>query len=323
MKEPGKKPLVSVFMPTYNHEHYISESIESVLSQDYDNMEIIIVDDASTDRTPEIIKEYDRKYPGLFKIKINEKNLGVTQTCNIILSMCTGKYVAFTSGDDIWLCGKLNKQISWMEAHPDCVLSYHDVELFNSGDNRTLGYRNSGVSGKKAYDGDSKEVVNYLIIQANAFIAATSVVVRSDMIPKWGFDSRVPIVSDWLLWIDILANGDGTVRFIAEVLARYRRHENNVSNRDNIDDALVSLAIIEHRYLWLSRPVMIARGYFYYLRGVNYIQKGERRIGRHLLYMGLRQSIYSWKWVIWWLVSFVPSSYITSNSKKTRLEKLI
>lgn len=323
MKATESNPLVSVSIVTYNHEAYIADSIESVIIQDCENMEIIIVDDASSDRTPEIIKEYNKRYPGLLKIKINEKNLGVTNTCNIALSMCTGKYIAFTAGDDVWLGGKLNKQIDWMEEHPDCVLSYHDVELFNSEDNRTLGYSNSGISGKKAYDGDSKEVVNYLIIQANAFIAATSVVVRRDKIPEWGFDSRVPIVSDWLLWIDILANGYGSVGFIPEVLVRYRRHENNVSNRDNIEDALVSLAIVEYRYPWLLRPVRMARGYFYYLRGVNYIQKGERRLGRYLLHMGVRQSIYSWKWIIWWLVSFAPSRFITSHSKIAHLEKLI
>ena len=70
-------PKVSCLMITYNQENFIEETIESVLSQDYENLEIVISDDASTDKTPDILKGYQKKYPNKIKIYIQEKNVGI------------------------------------------------------------------------------------------------------------------------------------------------------------------------------------------------------------------------------------------------------
>lgn len=315
MKETDKRPLVSVSMPTYNHESFISDSIESVLAQGYDNMEIIIVDDASTDRTPEIIKEYDRKYPGLFKIKINEKNLGVTPTCNIALSMCTGEYIAFTSGDDVWLPGKLNKQIAKMEEDVDCVLVYHDIEIFNDIGNRTIQYLNSGNGSVNAYEGNCIDIGRLVVERGTEFMAAISIMVRRDHIPPWGFDNRVITASDWLMWVDILVGAPGTVKFIPEVLARYRRHDKNVSNDLNLQDRYITLAIIEGRYPWLVKSVCMARSYVYYVHGMSCIRKGYRKLGCQLVCIGMMQSIYSWRWVLQWLGRNIQYYFLKRFSK--------
>ena len=90
-KDDGN-PLVSVFMPTFNQEGLVAESIESVITQDYDNWELIIGDDFSSDNTYEVVQSYAEKFPDQIKPFRNEKNLGVTANCNRILKRCKGKY---------------------------------------------------------------------------------------------------------------------------------------------------------------------------------------------------------------------------------------
>lgn len=107
------KDLVSIIMPSYNTARYISESIESVLSQTYTNWELIIVDDCSTDNTDDIVKPYleDNR----IKYLKNEKNSGAAISRNYALREAKGRWIAFLDSDDLWLPQKLEKQIEFME----------------------------------------------------------------------------------------------------------------------------------------------------------------------------------------------------------------
>ena len=92
-----KKDKISVIMPVYNTEKYLKQSIESVLNQTYDNIELIIINDGSTDKSEKIIKNYLNRKNVIYK-KIN--NSGVAHARNIGLSLCSGKYIAFIDSDD-------------------------------------------------------------------------------------------------------------------------------------------------------------------------------------------------------------------------------
>ncbi len=108
--------IVSVYMTTYYHEKYIKQAIESILSQKVSfKYEIVISDDASQDRTPEILKDYEKKYD-FIKINLNETNLGLTANMFLAKTMCTGKYIIPLSGDDYWIDEyKLQKQVDFLE----------------------------------------------------------------------------------------------------------------------------------------------------------------------------------------------------------------
>ena len=93
-------PKVSVMIITYNQEDLISETIESVLFQNYPNLEIIVSDDASTDKTPEIILSYASRYPNVVIPVLNKKNIGITGNSNTAFFACTGEMVAVLGGDD-------------------------------------------------------------------------------------------------------------------------------------------------------------------------------------------------------------------------------
>lgn len=102
-----KKELISVVIPTYNRGFIIENSIRSVLNQTYKNIEVIIVDDGSTDNTEEVIKSINDKKIRYFKLKVNR---GACYARNYGVSKAKGKYIAFQDSDDIFLPGKLEKQ---------------------------------------------------------------------------------------------------------------------------------------------------------------------------------------------------------------------
>lgn len=214
-------PLVSVAIITYNQKEYLKECIESVLEQDYDNIEIVVADDCSTDGTQQMLEEYDRKYPNKFVLKLSDKNQGITKNSNLAHFACSGKYIAWMGGDDLMLPEKIKKQVEYMEKNPECTICYHNLEVFQSETNKTLYYFNE----KYKYIGDV-----YASIKYGTFNGACSTMARKDKTPKHGFNELIPVASDWLYWVESLHNG-GTITYIDEILGRYRRHDNNITKK--------------------------------------------------------------------------------------------
>lgn len=105
-------PLVSIITPAYNSESYISQTIESVLKQTYNNWELLITDDGSTDKTLEIVQNYAAKDPRIHLFSIN--NSGAAVARNNSIKQAKGDYIAFLDSDDLWLSKKLEVQIAFM-----------------------------------------------------------------------------------------------------------------------------------------------------------------------------------------------------------------
>lgn len=111
------QPLVSVIIPSYNHEKYITQCVESVVNQTYKNFELTVIDDGSKDSSPEILKELQKKYG--FNLVIQE-NIGLALTLNRgIKEFSRGKYYSSCSSDDYWAADKLEKQVKFLEEHPE------------------------------------------------------------------------------------------------------------------------------------------------------------------------------------------------------------
>jgi teichuronic acid biosynthesis glycosyltransferase TuaG len=111
-------PVVSVVMPSYNHERFISRSIESVLGQEFDDFELIIVDDASGDASREIIQRYAAEDTRIRMI-FHEANCGISQTMNDGIDAAKGKFIADTASDDVWAKDKLTKQLAVATSNED------------------------------------------------------------------------------------------------------------------------------------------------------------------------------------------------------------
>jgi len=304
MNAESDRPLVSVFMPAYNQQDLIAESIESVLAQHYDDWELIIGDDCSEDNTYEIIKSYQAKYPDKIVAFRNSTNLGLAGNFNAVLRQCRGKYVAFMGGDDVLLPYKLALQVELMKENEACVLCYHDVEYFDTETGLAIRYQNAGNHGVSAIVGTSKVVAKAIVERGNSFIAAMSVLARRDAIPQQGFDARVPITSDWLMWIEICADNEGTILFVPGVHAKYRKHSHNVTKTMRSmmrEDQFVTMAIVEARYPWLIESVQKLRAVWYLELGYDKMRAREYPVARGLLLYAIRLAGYRWNYIRPWL----------------------
>ena len=272
-----QRPLVSVAIITYNQKDFLRECIESILSQDYENIEIVVADDASSDGTQEMLKEYEAKHPGRFVLCLAQKNQGITPNSNTAHFACTGKYIAWMGGDDLMLPGKIRKQVEYLETHPNCSICYHNAIAFHSDTGEEIKFPACEAPRVSFL----KEMVKY-----GCFIGACTAMLRRESAPKHGFDKRVPIASDWLYWVETLYGG-GSADRLEENLSKHRRHDNNVTsnNRDNFrihlwQDHITSCALIATQKPFLYSEVKYREAYLY--RSLRW-NKGENYYRQYLM----------------------------------------
>lgn len=196
--------LVSIIMPAYNAEKYISESIESVLAQTYKNWELIIVDDCSKDNTTEIIKKYADSDIRIKAIFLTD-NKGVANARNMALKNSQGRYLAFLDSDDLWLDNKLEKQINFMKQN-NIYFSFCKYQRLSD-----------KKEGKVV---DVLPCVNYQKALYGNPIGCLTVCLDRYHIKNFSFSRQRH--EDYIAWLDILKNNNICAYGIPEILALYR-----------------------------------------------------------------------------------------------------
>ena len=290
-----KDPKVSVLIPSYNQEAVIEQTVMSALNQNYDNLEVVVSDDASVDRTPQILKEIQARYPNRLNIFLHQTNLGVTKNHTRGLLACHGDFIAFQDGDDLFLPEKIKKQVAFMLEYPDCTICSHDVEVFNSETGKTL-YLWSQRFGQRA--GGIYELVRY-----GNYLSSVSVMARRIHLPEYGYDDRIRIGSDWLLWLEALSQGKGKIYYIDEVLARYRRHAGNLTNvsKWKYEDQLITLSLVETKWPHLLFPARMRRCEIQFMAGISaFSQRRFTDARRYFLEsMALGFPFFPWLRLMW------------------------
>lgn len=218
------EPLVSVTVCTYNTGELLHKTIESVLSQTYTNIELIIVDDASTDNTPEIIKSYDDPR---IKAFYHNANQHVCITANEAFSHCTGKYIALIGHDDLWDPTKIEKQVEYLEANPEMVACFTGAHTINENGDITDQQCEEMVGGFYV-DLSAEDWILTLISTGNRF-CAPSALIRKGALEAVGY-YRLGLVQtqDYELWIRLLTQGN--FHTLEEPLTYYRRFSKNGIN---------------------------------------------------------------------------------------------
>lgn len=208
------KCIVSVIIPTYNRADLIVESLESVLAQTYTNLEVIVVDDGSTDQTRSVLEPYAGK------IKyIRQANLGVSAARNRGLQEASGEFVAFQDSDDLWLAGKLEWQVEFLLKN----LQYDLV----CGNGVFLTDERLYIDGKRL-DAFRKEGLNLKTVYLNGHVPPPTILVRKEAAVKvGGFDPRLSVVEDWDFLLRFLLEFKGA--FLDRVLFKCRIHSGNIS----------------------------------------------------------------------------------------------
>lgn len=229
--------LVSIGVESYNQSNFIKQTLDSILIQKTNfKYEILVNDDCSTDGTAEIIKEYEQRYPDIIKPLYQtenqfSKNIGIAK--NFIFPRVKGKYFAICEGDDYFIDeNKLQKQVDFLEAHPEFVGCFHPVKvIYENIKNKVDFYPNKNtMKGKNVITLDDLLMTNY--IQTN------SVMYRWRFVDEKKFDffpdNMLP--GDWYLHLLHAQNGD--IAFLPDVMAVYRRHDNGIwiDSLKNIDN---------------------------------------------------------------------------------------
>lgn len=236
------EPLVSAIMPAYNQVEFVGEAIRSAVDQDYPNLQLVVADDGSTDGTVDVILDWAQRYPDRVIPIVGEGHLGVTGNCNRALDRCRGELQAFHAGDDIWLAGKIKRQVEWFAEDARRVLCGHDVEAFDSESGQRLFHWSEFQT---APAGDDAR----LFVRHGHPWHPLGNMVRASVIPAGGYDERVPLASDWKFFVDCLVHG-GTFAHVPGVYARYRSWPGNVSRRREQmwSDLFTTLDILAESY---------------------------------------------------------------------------
>jgi len=267
-------PKVSVVIPTYNRASMVAEAIESVLSQSYKDLEVIVVDDGSTDNTEDVLRPYFSQIT-----YIKQENRGNAAARNKGLKEAKGVLIAFNDSDDLWVHDKLEKQVGFMDEHPDIDMVCGNGIIFGN----TLDAGRLVISQSRGEFLEKKGVTIKDIFMKST-IRTPTVVIRKKVIDALdGFDGNLRVCVDGDFSLRLLGSGYKAA-FINDVFFKLRKHDDNLS-ADREQRLLHSIKIIKK--LLSEKPeleVIIGReninkrlAYRYYRLAKTYRKKGKTK----------------------------------------------
>lgn len=314
-----KEKLVSICIPTYNAEKTIEETLQSILNQTYRNLEIIIVDDASTDSTLRTLKKFKD-----FRIKIyrNSENIGAEHNWTKCVKLATGDYIAIFHADDIYNHRIIEKQIKILENYPSVLAVFTMADYINN-DDKTIGGCDLPPELKHRNIYNFSEIFIPILNQKNIFITP-SAMVRGEIFKKcMPFDwDHFETAADLDLWLRISKMGQ--IAILNEKLIKYRRgsigtyqHNYLRATESNFFTVLDHHLSIKPQNFCIPKNAIdryeIRRSVDYLKRAMNYLIKGEIEPSRHLLkkllsmklFLSILKNIKQIKLLIYWLLGVI------------------
>ena len=223
---------VSVCIPTYNYGSYIAETIESVLSQDFTDFELLIIDDNSTDSTVSVVEPYTHRDPRV-KFIVNPKNLGMVENWNYCLDQAQGEYIKYVFGDDLLASpDALGRMVALLDADSSVSLVCSARNFINDRSEIikiVSRFEKTGIL-------PGTDVINLCLIKQGNLIGEPSVVMFRKRQASRGFMVHYRQIVDLEMWFHLLEQG--TFAYISEPLCSFRIHDRQqtVKNRENLSD---------------------------------------------------------------------------------------
>lgn len=238
--------MISVIIPTYNRENTIVRCIESVLNQTYKDIEVIVVDDKSTDNTEKVVKAIEDKRVRLIKL---EKNSGACVARNVGVENAKGKYIAFQDSDDEWIIDKLYKQLKYLEKNNLDVVSCKMYQIFDESKTNIFP-KNLNVQGTDIYYKNS--------------ISTQTILGKKECFEKERFDENLPRFQDWDLVLRLVKRYK--VEILDDILVKAYIQDNSISK--NPDKAIRALEIMISKHSINNK----IKGYYLRLMGLYKMQ---------------------------------------------------
>lgn len=243
-------PEVSVIMPAYNCANYIERALESVLAQNGCRLEVIIVNDGSTDDTEKVLERYLNDS----RIRYNKTaHRGVSHALNIGLKSAASAYIAFLHADDVYLPGKIKKQFSLMEKYRNYDVSYTNESYFLDG---------CEESAESPYFHFSNDI--FYFIKRNNFIHISTTMFRRDIFKIAVFDEKLKTHEDWDFFLK-LSRRRVRFKYMAEALSRIRIHHKSLSSDGAVMDETRAEVGLRAKRLWRTFKTDIN---LYSIRGI-------------------------------------------------------
>ncbi len=210
------KPIVSVVMPVYNGERFLDEAIDSILTQTFDAFEFIIIDDGSTDRTPEILTHYQQK-DARIRVHRQATNLGLVAALNQGCGMAQGRYIARMDADDISLPMRFAKQVAYLDAHPEVGILGTGAQIIDEHGKLSKIIKVTAIG------------VGWRTLFGSALVHPSVMMRRAVLNRIGGYDPEINLAQDYDLWtrasrVTRLAN-------LCNVLLQYRVWDSSISGQ--------------------------------------------------------------------------------------------
>lgn len=214
-------PKVSVVMKSYNHEKYIADAINSILNQSFQDFELIITDDASTDKTVEIIRNFK---DGRIHCEFSKFNEGISIAMNRTLNRATGEYIAILNSDDIALPGRLERQVTFLDCNPQISSLFSmPIEIDDLGISKPTGA--NFEKAMRLVNSSRATWLRHFFFHGNCLCAPTAMIRRSAIIDCGGYDPRLGSLNDFDYWLRMLLRGH-SFAILPEALTAFRIRSN-------------------------------------------------------------------------------------------------
>ena len=289
-------PFFSVVIPTFNSADFLRRSLNSVLSQTFQNIEVIVVNNSSTDHTEDVLDEFQSSR--LKRLNVNNRGI-IAHSRNKGIEDSTGQWIAFLDSDDTWNEGKLEIVHACIQKHPNHILFCHDEwEILNGKRMKRLRY---GPASKNQYE--------TLLFKGNCLSTSATCIRHDTAVETNGFSEAEEFVTaeDYEYWIRLAQVG--CFYFLKEALGEYHRHRNNASS--DIDKQVqASMAVREYHFQnWIAAfpnkisRIRQARVKMWTSSAHHYGKNQHRKKALYYVTKVLRHSQFYWKaWVILFLL---------------------
>jgi len=273
MNSHNKQPLVSIIIPTYNSERFIANSVVSALNQTYPNIEILIIDDGSTDKTETVIQ----KLPDSIRY-IKQVNSGPSSARNHGIMQSNGEYIAFLDVDDEWMPSKIDKQVSLFESNQNLSIT---ATSYIRCDADLLPIETTALN----IPSKEKGIIPFRMLLEKNQLLTSSIMTKKNILDRCGFfDEEIQFGEDWDLWVRIAQLGE--IGYIHTPLCKYRVHGAGLTGK--LDDKNMQdwLKVIKKNRLrsnsWYDRHVTYRKSYSWYLHNYAYLERvrGQKAEGK-------------------------------------------
>lgn len=227
----ANQPLVSIVVPVFNGERFLHESLDSIVAQTYRDVEILVMDDASTDGTPEILRSYGDR----IRVNRQEKNRGQFQNVTDGIAIATGKYVAVYHADDVYMPTIVEREAAFLDAHPDVGAVFAlDIMIDAEGRERGRGRVELPKEIPANVPLQYPAVLNALLLHKNRIFRAPSSMVRASIYRDLGAyrGSEYPVAADFEMFLRVARYAP--VAILGEHLFKYRWGHGNADQIDRL-----------------------------------------------------------------------------------------